>query len=149
MAAMGPVTIKCPGCGDTLAVPTSVIHDSGTSAVVRMDTTATREHFLACQAATPEVATVAEVGTEVATQQPEVPHAILAGRVSQMLDGRHYVAQGKRACIMCGAAQGDCLDTLTRRATPCCAGCHDGNTHPVPQQDKSCAEWAADRETDR
>lgn len=143
--AVGPITITCPGCGDKLPVPARVVYDNREtrSVLVRMDYTGARAHFRACRSTTP---TVAEAGTEVTRQHPEVPHTVLAGRVNQLLDGRHYIVQGKRACVMCGAANNDCLTTLDKRDAACCAGCHNGDTHPVPQQDKSCAEWAADRE---
>ena len=74
---------------------------------------------------------------------PKVPQAELAGRIEQMLNGRHYMATGgSRACTMCGVNGKECLDRAKRSRKGCCTACEDGNTHPAPGESFPCAVWA-------
>jgi hypothetical protein len=157
----GPVQIKCPICLTWLPVPCEPVADGQDGTLlVEMDYTDVRAHVKECaahhvvpptlfqppakpepKAMSKELRTVPEVAP-VAT----VPKANLSGRIHQLLDTQAYIeTAGSRACTMCGARGDACLEQARAGKGACCPVCGDGNTHPVPQQSMSCAEWSLSR----
>lgn len=142
MPAPGPVTITCPGCGEALPVPCRMVFDNThkQTVLVRMNYAGARKHFQECAQAAAKPTTQA---LEAIPVEAKVPAAILAGRMDQLLEGRHFIGKGPRACRMCGRTNDECMSTLrTKGGMPCCAACGEGDSHPIPQQDMACAEWA-------
>lgn len=146
-------TIRCPICRTDYPVPTELVgvDESTNKVLVRMDRTNLYGHMRACAAEhhQPPPAPDTTVMARRVPPGPVVPtgptKAELSGRIDQMLRMRAFVQEGaSRACTMCGANGQDCLVQLEKRAAACCAACHNGDTHPVPKGDLSCAEWGAE-----
>lgn len=129
----GPLSIKCPSCGEVFPLPVVGIAGpapDATEVELTVDRSAVYGHLRECPNQAP------------ALPRRTVPDADLAGRIHLMLDNQAYVATGgSRACTMCGTVGDDCIPT----GTPCCPACRDGNTHPAPQENVgTCAEWAVE-----
>lgn len=152
---MGALRIRCPHCTQDFPVPADVVevHEATNLVTVVLDRTDLYGHQQQCAAArglpAPSPSKVLVVrGSSADVHQIGCPtKAELAGRISQMLDMRAYVATGgSRACTMCGTNGAACLDQLGEAAKgiPCCSACGNGNTHPAPNEGSTCAEWATE-----
>jgi hypothetical protein len=152
---MASLTLRCPHCGQDIPLPATVTytdHQRG-YALVKIDQGTARAHVDGCRTKAPDLGPAAE--QTPALEDPTKPtEKDLAGRVTQMLRmGAFVQTGGSRACVLCGVTGKACLDGLRRRdgsgervGAPCCSGCGNGDTHPVPKGTMSCAEWAAERE---
>jgi hypothetical protein len=145
-----PLSITCPSCQDQFPVPAEVLKVDilNNQVLVRLDRTEAFGHFTTCairkNRPRPEGKSMVPV-EGVSARQLVVPATELAGRIHQMLDMRAFVATGgSRACTLCGVNGQDCMVQLDRKRVPCCSGCANGNTHPAPKQDATCAEWGAE-----
>lgn len=136
---MAKLTLSCPHCGGDIELPATVVTSNGQTAqvLVKVDQSVGEAHLAACRAkAKPEAINQAGPSTTE-----------LAGRIHRMLDMRAFIGTGgSRACTMCGVTAKDCMVQLDAKGKgmPCCAACGNGDTHPVPRGDLSCAEWAAE-----
>lgn len=153
----GPITITCSGCGVAFPVPARVVRILGHRVVVHLDRSAIYGHRTVCTGPD-DIDPAAEVSKAVAIPDKPQPDPALAGRITMMLTGGHFMAKGgSGACTMCGVTRDGCLQQLqpltlplengkpagTVPGKPCCAVCGDGNTHPAPQEAaQTCAQWA-------
>lgn len=134
---MADLTLTCPHCGQGIKLPATITesdHDAGRVVLqLSKDQAEGMAHLDRCRRAK-------------ALPAPTVPRAELVGRVHRMLDMRAFIATGgSRACTLCGVNGQDCQVGLEKNAAACCAGCHNGNTHPAPGEAKgTCAQWAED-----
>lgn len=140
---MAHMTITCPVCKGPVRVDVTLAGKSedGKTVMAYLDKSAADEHLKACRGVHGDQdAEDGKAGTELV--EVSLSEAELTGRVHRLLDMRAYITAGKRTCTLCGTAAQDCLVALEQRQPPCCNGCRQGNTHPVPQGDLTCAEWA-------
>lgn len=133
----GPVSITCPTCREAFTVPTEVLGIDGHQVVVRMDRSELHGHLQACAARAAEQQTVPGKAVEH-VNPPQPVH------VPSLLPVPPFVARGRRPCVLCGAPNPECLTSVQRTRSGCCAGCDNGATHPAPHDTLPCAVWATD-----
>ena len=147
---MASVTVSCPMCGESFPVPTELlgVDEENHTVLARMDRAKLYGHMETCTAAKPADFMDHKPSELVQHVPATVSKADLYGRIYQMLEGGHYVAQGgSRACTMCGVTGALCLSTIRAGQSACCPACGEGNTHRAPGESKGlCAEWSAARE---
>lgn len=131
---MASLTLTCPHCHQPIPLPAKLVQTNvaESTALVQIDREAARAHLEACR-------------TKAVVATPTPPAAELAGRIHRVLVTGAFIATGgSRACVLCGCKGTDCMDGLKANGAPCCSGCGNGDTHPVPKGTLSCAEWAAE-----
>ena len=117
------MTIKCPMCGEVLPLRVDVLANYADGSILaRIDKTAADAHAQTCK------------GRE---RQPAANLPVKVDRKVPL-----YVAPGNRFCTGCGMTAATCLSGLEGKHPACCGMCSEGNSHPTPGGDMSCAEWA-------
>jgi hypothetical protein len=136
---MASLTLTCPHCRGPIELPATVVTKDATHAtvLVKIDQSVGEKHLRECRAGRAQA--------EAPTLEAAPSEADLAGRIHRMLETGAFVATGgSRACTLCGTTGAVCMGMVNKNGGPCCNGCGNGNTHPMPKGDLSCAEWAAD-----